>query len=140
MQNVKAARALNVTAARGKKTPFTVHRSPTVHRYNGNSYCTFAPPTFWKLSLPPQPHSLYATLIYISCQSSTFKSVDCVVVCRISFLVSFFSVLFFLFFYSVVLYAREFSCVQYEVLKAHHMIGILKPAKHMCIMSCFILS
>ena len=30
MQNVKAARALNITAARVKKTPFTVHR------YNGN--------------------------------------------------------------------------------------------------------
>ena len=34
MQNVKAARALNVTAARSKKN--AVHRSPTVHHYNGN--------------------------------------------------------------------------------------------------------
>ena len=44
MQNVKAARALNVTAARGKKN--AVHHSPTVHRYNGNGNFFMTPTVY----------------------------------------------------------------------------------------------
>ena len=48
MQNVKAARALNVTAARGKKK----RRSPTVHRYNGNGNFFMTPTVRASFSMP----------------------------------------------------------------------------------------